>query len=160
MNRDTDTARLRQYWRAFLPLSIILTLMINFPLRIDLRESFYDALFYGTISLICIATTILVYRRFGKQGRYLIAVILLCSLLSGWQIFDLVILRYERPPSVSFAYASNTFEPFDHEWAWYGLRFRSPDIMCHSLYERYFGNHLISITLEIKRDVSWYACGG
>jgi hypothetical protein len=84
----------------------------------------------------------------------------MCSLLSGWQIFDLVILRYEGSPAHSYASASNEFEPFNYGWIWYNLRFRSPEIMCHSLYERYFGNHLIAIIIEIKRDASWFACGG
>src|SRR5687767_12975410 len=86
---ENGVTNLRRYWRFFLPLTFILILMVNFPLRIDLRESFCDALFYGTISLICIATAIRVYRRFGQDGLRLIVVILLCSILSGWQIFDM-----------------------------------------------------------------------
>jgi hypothetical protein len=151
---------LRRYWRFFLPLTFVFILMVNFPLRIDLRESFCDALFYGIISLICIATAIRVYRRFGQEGLRLIAVILICSALSGWQIFDMVILRQEGSPAHTFASSSSPFEPLHEGWAWYNLRFPNDHIMCHSLFERYFGNHLIAITLEIKRDASWFACGG
>jgi hypothetical protein len=156
-NSKTNLGR---YWRFFLPLTLFLLLMVKFPLRIDLREAFFDSLFYGTISLLCVLTAIRVYRRFGKFGLRLITVILLCSALSGWQIFDLVILRYEGSPAHTFHSSSNTFEPFEHGWMWYKLRFPSDEILCHSLFERYFGNHLIAITLEIKRDASWFACGG
>jgi hypothetical protein len=155
-----SVTNLRRYWRCFLPLTLILILMVNFPLRIDLRESFWDAVFYGIISLICILTAIQVYRRFGKGGLRLIAVILLCSVLAGWQIFDMVVLRLSGSPAHSFASSSSPLEPLHDGWAWYNLRFPSDEIMCHSLVERYFGNHLIAITYEIKRDVSWFACGG
>jgi hypothetical protein len=155
---NNEAANLRRYWRFFLPLTLILVLMVRFPLRIDLRESFYDTLFYGTISLICIVTAIRVYRRSSTHGLRLIVVILLCSVLSGWQIFDLVILRYEGSPAHVFASTSDAFEPLHHGWAWYNLRF--PNHPCQSLFESYFGNHLIAITLEIKRDATWFSCGG
>jgi hypothetical protein len=147
---------LRRYWRFFLPLTLILALMMKFPLRIALRESFFDALFYGTISLMCVAAAIYVYRRFSKTGLRLIAVILLCSFLSGWQIFDLVILRHETTFVFFGFYESPDYDGF----AYYGLHFRNDDILCHVILERYFGNYLVAITLEINREASWYSCGG
>lgn len=152
---------LRRYRRVFIPLGVILAVMVYFPVRIDLSELFYDALFYGTISLICMATAFHVYLRFRKHGRRLIAIMLLCSLLSGWQIVDLYVVRTGSPPSPW---------GFGHLWSrdytdldglgWYRLRFPSDSVLCHTLYERYWGNHLIAITVEIKRNATWFACGG
>ena len=102
---------LRRYWRAFIPLMILLNLMVYFPLRIHQRESFLDALFYGSISLLCIAAAIRVYRRFGKRNRVLIIVILVCAVLSGWQIFDMTILRLEGTSVYTFAGSANILEP-------------------------------------------------
>jgi hypothetical protein len=135
--------------------------MVKFPLRIDLRELFYDTLFYGTISLICIDQAIQAYRRFGKVGYRLITVILLCSLLSGWQILDLYVLRTGSPPSVlGFGNLMSPNFTDNDGLAWYGLRFPNEDILCHSLFERYYGNYVIAITVEIRRDATWFACGG
>lgn len=158
--RKNDPDNLQRYWRFLIPLMFLLALMVKFPLRIDLREAFWDAVFYGTISLICIATAIKVYRRFGKHGYRLIAVALLCSVLSGWQIVDMTILRYEGPPAYTFAGLANAFEPLHDGWAWYNLRFRNDDIMCHSLFERYIGNNFIAIAYDIDRNATWFACGG
>jgi hypothetical protein len=151
---------LRPYWCFFLPLTTMLIVMVEFPLRIDLRESFADALYYGTISLICIATAIRVYRRFGKHGYRLIALTLLCSVLSGWQVVDMMILRLEGPPAYTFAGSADAFEPLHDGWAWYGLRFRRDDILCHSLFERYIGNNFIAIAYDIDRNATRFACGG
>lgn len=158
--RADGVINLRRYWAFFIPLTYLLALMVFYPLRIDLGEAFKDSLFYGSIALICMVAALRVHHRYGKRGRRLIAVMLLCSVLSGWQIFDLVILRYEDSPAYSFAGYSTEFEPFTEGWIWYKLRFRSPEIMCHSLFERYYGNRFIAITLEIKRDATWLACGG
>jgi hypothetical protein len=156
-NRASD---LRSYWRYSLLLTMFLALMVKFPLRFHTRYSLPDVLFYGTISLACMAAAIRVYRRFGKDNRRLFAVILLCVMLCGWQIFDLVVLRYEGSPAYSFAALSSPFEPPTEGWVWYNLRFRDSNIMCHSLYERVFGNYYFAITLEINREASWFACGG
>src|SRR5689334_20918151 len=136
-----DPNNLRHYWRFLIPLGILLALMVKFPLRIDLRESFWDAMFYGAISLICIAIAIRVYRHLGKHGYRLIAATLLCSALSGWQIVDMTILRYEGPSAHSYAGLANAFEPLHDGFAWYNLRFPSDNIMCHTLFERYIGNN-------------------
>src|SRR5712691_8570886 len=90
-SREKDVAaRLRRYRRVALRLFFVLVLMVKCPLRIALPELVYDVIFYGTISLICVALAIQVGGRFGKRGSRLIAVFLLCSVLSGWQIFDLL----------------------------------------------------------------------
>ncbi len=160
-NHKVNSTNLRRYWRFWLPITIILALMVKFPLRIDLRESFLDALFYGSITLTGIATAVRVYRRFGEQGRRLIAVTLLCSVLSGWQIFDMVVLRQEISPAHSFASGSSPLEPLHNGWAWYNLRFPNPNIVCnYALFERYVGNHMIAIVYEINRDATWFSCGG
>jgi hypothetical protein len=157
---QNDAKGLRRYWLVFIPLTIVLALMVKFPLRIDLRESFYDCLFYGTISLICVATAIHAFRRFHRRSYWLIVILLLCSLLSGWQVVDMGILRYEGPPAYTFAGSENAFEPLHHGWAWYNLRYPSDKIMCHSLFERYYGNNFIAIAYDIDRKATWFACGG
>ena len=152
---------LRRYWLIFIPLAVLLVLMVKFPLRIDVRELFYDTLFYGFICFLCIAAAFRVFQRFGKFGYRLIAVVMLCALLSGWQIFDLYVVRTGRSPSV-YGFGdtmSPNFTDYDG-LAWYGLRFLNDDIMCHSLYEQYYGNYMIAITVEISRDATWFACGG
>lgn len=156
-----DRNTFRRYWRIFIPLAVLLVLMAEFPLRIDVRELFYDTLFYGAISLLCIAAAFRVFHRVGKVGYRLIAVIMLCALLSGWQIFDLYVVRTGSSPSV-YGFGdtmSPNFTDYDG-LAWYGLRFPNDDIMCHSLYEQYYGNDMIAITVEISRDATWFACGG
>jgi hypothetical protein len=156
-NRASD---LRSYWRYSLLLTVFLALMIKFPLRFYMGKSLHNALFYGTISLACIAAAVRVSRRFGKRNSLLIAIILLCAVLSGWQIFDLLILRTGNPSVYGFG-SSMSPNFADHDGvAWYGLRFPNEDIMCHSLSERYFGNYLIAITLKINREATWFACGG
>ncbi len=162
--RKNEPDNLRRYWGFFIPLALLLALMVRFPLRIDLREAFWDAVFYGTISLICIAIAIRVYRRFGKHGYRLIALALLCSLLSGWHIFDLYILRYgnlvNQPTVLGFGpNVSPSLAEYDGI-AWYALRFKNDEIRCHFLYERYYGNYMLAITLEINRNATWFACGG
>lgn len=149
-----------RYWRFWLFVTIILSLMVKFPLRIMLRESFVDTLFYGAITFSCIVAATRVYRRFGRESRRLTAVILLCSLLSAWQIFDLDVLRLEGPPAYAFSATAGIFEPLHYGWAWYNLRFPNPNVMCNSLFELYFGNNVIAITYEINRDATWFACGG
>ena len=150
----------RRYWHFWLPITVLFALMIKFPLRINQRESLLDTLFYGSIVIECLITAVRVYKRFGKRGHRLIAVILLCAMLSGWQIFDLDILRLEGPSAYAFSATSGIFEPLHDGWAWYNLRFPNPNIMCNALFEQYFGNNFIAITYEINRDATWFACGG
>lgn len=158
--RKSKAPNLRLYWQVFLPLTLILALMVKFPLRIDVRELFYDMVFYGTISLICVATAIQLYRQVGKSGYRLIAVVVLCCILSGWQIFDLYVLRTGSPSVYGFGNTMSRNFTDNDGLAWYGLRFPSDKIMCHSLYEQFYGNYMIAITVEIRRDATWFACGG
>jgi len=151
---------LRRDWRFFTLLLIFLVVMVKFPLRIKLREAFWDAMFYGTISLICVGAAVRIYRNYGKHGLRLIAVILLCIVLSMWQIVDMTILRLEGTPAYTFSGLAGIFEPIHDGWAWYGLRFPNDDIMCHSLFERYVGNNFIAIAYDINRNATWFACGG
>jgi hypothetical protein len=159
--RKNNPDSLRRYWYVFFPLMIVLALMVKFPLRIDLRESFYDALFYGIVCLACVVFAIRVYQRFGKRAYRLIAMILLCSILSGWQIFDLYVLRtglvvLDWGPNSAMIGGLE-----DHEGgATYNVRFRNKNIMCHVLDERYWGHYLLAITIDIKRDSTFGACGG
>jgi len=139
---------IRRYWYVFLPLMIVLAVMTYFPLRIDLTESLYDSIFYGAISLACLSMAIHVYRRFFIRSRRLIAVILLCSLLSGWQVFDLTVLRKQ------------SWGPLPGYIIYYAPRFPDATILCHNYTETYIGNRYIAVIDKINREASWYACGG
>lgn len=145
--RKNNPDSLRRYWYVFFPLMIILSLMIYFPLRIALDELLYDTIFYSAILLICIVSAIRIYLRFRKRSRQLVFVILLCVLLSGWQVFDLAILRTGHQSSL----IANTY---------YELRFRNDAILCHELSERHIGNDVIAIAYDIDREASWPVCGG
>lgn len=158
--RTVDAINPRRYWAFFIPLTYLLALMVFYPLRIDLGEAFKDSLFYGSIALICVVAAFRVHRRYGKRGRRLIAVMLLCSVLAGWQIFDLVILRTGSATIVGFGKALSPALSEQDGLGWYVPRFPSPEILCHSMYERYYGNKFIAITLEIKRNEIWPVCGG
>ena len=138
---------LRLYWYFFIPLTILLALMIYFPLRTALDELLYDTIFYSVIMLICIISAIRVYLRFRKRGRRLVAIILLCVLLSGWQVFDLTVLRYGHSfPLPGYIY--------------YTVRFPDKTILCHNITERYVSNTFITVAYDINREASWFACGG
>jgi hypothetical protein len=155
-----DIVDLRHYWRFFITLTLGLALMVKFPLRIELSESFWDTVYYGTISLSCLITAIRVYRRYSKHSFRLIAVILLSCGLASWQIVDVAILRLEGSPAHTFASSANVFEPIHAGFAWYNPRFPSDDILCHSIFERYIGNNFIAIAYDIDRNATWFACGG
>lgn len=148
MDKAKNTSKsLRFYWYFFLPLTLVLAVMIYFPLRIALDELLLDIIFYGAIMLACILSAIRVYLRFPKRGRRLLAVILLCVLLSGWQVFDLTVLRYgNSTPLPGFIY--------------YTVRFPNKTIVCHNITERYVSNTFITIAYDINREASWFACGG
>ena len=139
---------IRPYWYVFLPLMIALAIMIYFPLRIALDELLLDTIFYGTIMLACIISAIHVYRRFRKRSRRLVVIILLCVFLSGWQVFDLNILRG--------AYLS----PQMGNTIYYSVRFTNDEIICHNYTEQYIGNDIIALVYDIDRNASWFRCGG
>jgi hypothetical protein len=141
-------------------LAFVLALLVKFPLRIDLHELDHDVLFYGTITLFCVVTAAHVYRRSGRHGYRLIAVFLLCSMLSGWQIFDLLVLREGSPSVIYFGNEMGSGNNDYEGGAWYNLRYPNEEIMCNSLIEKYFGNYTIAITTSINRDATWFACGG
>lgn len=128
---QNDKPNLRRYWYFWIPTAIFLAIMVKFPLRFVIGESLFDIVFYGAIAVDCVVTVIRVYRRFGNRALRVISLILLCFVLSGWQVFDLAVLRYQGSPASGFSsfFGKNEFEGM----AWYNLRFRRDDIMCHSL---------------------------
>ncbi|MCA0457186.1 MAG: hypothetical protein LCI00_24655 [Chloroflexi bacterium] len=160
LETKNEKPNLHRYWRFWIPAAVILALMVKFPLRIDLRESTLDGLFYGSISFGCLVMMVRVYWRFGNDAHRLMAIILLCALLSSWQVIDMMILREEGPSAHTYASSSNIFEPLHDGWAWYNLRFPDRNIMCHSLFEQYVGNHILAIAYNINREATWFACGG
>jgi hypothetical protein len=133
---------------------------VKFPLRILNQETYYDMLLYGGVSLACLAAAFHIYRRFGRRGWRLMAVVLLGVVLAGWQVFDLAILRYEGASVYGFGPVMSSSFGENDGLAWYGLRFENSGVWCHGLYERYWGNRYIAITVEINREATWFACGG
>jgi len=146
--RKNQPDYLRRYWFVFLSLMLILALMMYFPLRIKLDELLLDIIFYGTISIACLLTTVWIYRRYAKQGHRLIVVIVLCALLSSWQVFDLAILRTGY---IEFGMGNTLY---------YATRFPDDNISCHMFVEQYIGNDWVALTRTIWRDGSWFRCGG
>lgn len=162
--RKNHPDNVRRYWLFFIPLAFALSLMVKFPLRINYRESLWDAVFYGTILLLCIATAIHVCRRFGWHSYRLVAIALLCSVLAVWQIVDMTILREERPSIHSyagtFADPADPFEPFHAGWVWYDQQFPRDVGGCRGVAERYIGNNFIAIVYDIDRSALRMGCGG
>lgn len=147
LKSKNNSQSLRFYWHFFIPLTVILSLMIFFPLRIALDELLLDTIFYGVIMLACIISAIRIYLRFRRRSYRLVGIILLCILLSGWQVFDLAILRNGRQTTWIY---DTSYEP----------RFKNDEIRCHTISERYFGNDLIAIAYNINWQDSWGGCGG
>lgn len=134
--------------------------MVRFPVRIGLPEVTYNVILYTAISLICALLAVQVLRRFAARAYILAAALLLCILLAGWQIVDLLIVRIPGPAVFGFGPTmSEDFSSHDG-MGWYMLRFPNKEIFCNSLYEQYWGNHVIAITVIIDRDATWFACSG
>jgi hypothetical protein len=136
--------------------------MVKFPLRVVPGQSLYSALFYGTISLICLVVLKRIYKQSGHNRYSLLGILLLCSMLAGWQVTDLVVLRYDRASACCFGpLMSPDFTEYDGI-AWYAPRFQEGKGNCeiNYTYERYYGSKWVAITLEINRKATWYPCGG
>jgi hypothetical protein len=118
-------------------LALLLAVMVRFPLRFGIGE-----VIYGTLCVFCLAKIVQVLLLAGKSAYRLAALILLCALLSGWQVFDLHVLRTGAPPSIQ----SNGI-------AFYEVRFpQHPQYQC--LFERYYGHRIIAITVETNRTTT------
>lgn len=157
--RKNGELNTKRYWQIFGILAIILLVMVRFPVRIWLSETLDDILIFGIVSLGCLYMAIHIYRQSKWQFKRLMMVILLCVTLSGWQVFDLAVIReINRVPVLVFGvWSDNTPDYFG--FAWYAPRFPNDDIICHSIYEKYMGNYQIAITIEITHT-TWFACGG
>lgn len=162
MMDETHKTPLRLYWHTFVPLAIILTLMLSYPIQIFLGESIAEVVFYGIIVIFCWIMMIWVWIRFRMRAILLIMLIIWCSTLAAWQVYDLGFARHPRSPALTYCRVEicPDFKPFEEHWAWYHPTKQDSSIMCHSRFERYYGNQFIAITLEIRRDATWFACGG
>lgn len=160
--RETSSNELSRFWWILITLLIFLALMVKFPLRIFIGESLFDSLFYGPISLMCVVFAQRIYSRFGDNSHRLLLLLLLCSLLAGWQVFDLIGLRYESSSVHGFGPEMSTYFTEYDGLAWYNPRFQNNRHICDVgfIYERYYGNKTIAITVEIRRGATWFACGG
>jgi hypothetical protein len=147
---------IKRYWLIYIPLTIAMLLLWRFPLRILLRETSSDLLFYSSLSFAFLLSAFNVYRLSKWKFRGLISVILLCVGLSAWQVFDLAIVRAEVP-SISFENYGNSPDGFGR--VWYNVRMKNDAIDCHSIFEKVIGNMYIAIAIETQHT-RWYACGG
>lgn len=164
--RKNDDRHQRYYWLIFTLLTCLLIANLKFPLRPFLWAGLFGSvIFYAIVSYKCVRLAKRMYNQFGKHSRSLVTVILLCAILSGWQVFDLTILRKNI-----FSRASGSIRvggtPAEYEhikdyvwWDWYSPRFPDENIMCHMIYEETFGNGLIAIAIKIDHR-PWYVCGG
>src|SRR5690606_23152124 len=91
----------RRYWIIFLLLACFLTVMVRFPIRLnltaikgaDLHYVAPEIYIYSVMIAICLIAAVQVYRHFQHGRRRLMAVILTCAVLAAWQIVDIGILR-------------------------------------------------------------------
>src|SRR5687768_10720040 len=118
--RKNGELNAKRYWQIFGILAIVLLVMVRFPVRVWLSQTLDDMLLFGILSLGCLYTAIHIYRRSKWQFRRLIAVILLCATLSGWQVS---VLRNKDVSSVVFAGYSDRNMGF----AWYSPHFPRSD---------------------------------
>lgn len=148
---------LRAYWYFYIPLTIVLFLMVFFPIRIHIEPDFTrnyarwlsdDRLFYSGILLFCAICAVQVILRFRKRSKLLVTLALVCVLLSGLQVFDLIILRVDS--------ASGWMNKIH-----YSPRFADDSIVCHTISEQSItGNRLFYVAYNINRYDSWPTCGG
>lgn len=146
---------LRIYWYFYIPLTVILSLMVFFPIRIHIEPDFTrnyarwlsdDRVFYSALLLLCMIFACRVVLRFRKRSKLLVILALVCVLLPGWQVFDLAILRTDG--------ATGWMNKVH-----YGPRFQ--DYPCHTISEQYItGNKLFAIAYNINRYDAWPGCGG
>ncbi len=167
MNPPAETQNpkpnLRPYWYFWLLVTIFLVVMVRYPIRIHVAQSIYSALFYGVIALGCLIASVRIYRR--KFSQSLTALVLLCVILSGWQVVDLLVLRARWSPiSLSFCPldGSDATCVLYHGSGWYTQRFVEQRTDCETpmLVERYLGNQNIAIVVSSDRNATWYPCGG
>ncbi|MCB9461462.1 MAG: hypothetical protein H6670_17545 [Anaerolineaceae bacterium] len=128
---------LRRYWLIFLPLLILLTIFLCFPLRIFIGDMIYTIIMYGTVSVLCVMVALRVHRRYGQLARRLVAVIALCAFFSGWQVFDLTFLR-GNVRAYQFGDYNDGINP--------------PDYLGYAV----FDNHARLLPLHCNRFVEWY----
>lgn len=148
-------------WCIVVPLLVLLFIFLRYPLRIDTGELDHDIQFYGAITLITGLCAFALFRRYRRSvGRLMIA-LLICALLSGWQVFDLMILHNGGPMVDRFWPDEELRElPLDQGWNWFNVRFKRGDVQCHTMWERYYGSRNFAITIEMDRNATWLACGG
>jgi hypothetical protein len=137
----------RRYWRIFLPLTLVLLFCLRFPIRITIPDLYDDILLYGGISLVSFLVALRIYRRSKWVYRRLLAVILLCSILVGWQVIDLAYLRLPTTGHALFADETTLLEDY-RGVAYYEGRFNNP--YCYALSENFFGFRAIAIRLEYQ----------
>jgi len=85
MKRKNDQAIPRRYWWIFGTLAILLLIGLRFPVRI-LTNWTLNPLMYVLLVTGCLITLGYILNRYGWK-RQIVALILVCSILSGWQVF-------------------------------------------------------------------------
>jgi hypothetical protein len=156
VKRKTSELNSRRYWLIFLPLAIVLLICLRFPIRITLPDLTDDILLYGSISLVSLLVALRIYVRSKWAYRRLLAVVLLCSALAGWQLIDLGVLR--APRSGTFCYDVGYQDSYIG-YAYYSSTFKIPESHSHFLLEYFIGNDYIAIAYEVQHP-TWWPCGG
>jgi hypothetical protein len=85
MKRKNDEAIPRRYWWIFSILALVLLIGLRFPVRI-LTIWTLNPLTYVLLVIGCLMTLGYILKRYGWK-RQLVTLIIVCSILSGWQTF-------------------------------------------------------------------------
>jgi hypothetical protein len=136
--RKNSELNIKRYWLIYIPITIIMLLSLRFPLRIFLTETLSDVIFYGALSYGFFRSAYHVYRLSKWKFRPLLAVIIFCSALSAWHVFDLAVLR---------EIDLDAFIQFNGYYG-YGTthhRFSRSELGCELVAEGYIGNIYIAI---------------
>lgn len=83
----------RIYWLIFQTLAVQLLIFLLTPMRFFPTETAFDIIFFSGLTLICFGIAIYIYTRYGTDAIWLIILIMICVILSGWQMFNLIRLR-------------------------------------------------------------------
>lgn len=165
MKKATILTPIRLGWLIFLPL----LLFFKFPLRIFIYELVWDVVFYTVLTVVCAVAAYTFHRAYQRRARWLVGLILLCMMLSSWQVFDLGFLRIHeqedegRVTIIRWA-EDHMFGEYYLGYAWYPTRFLTYQNLpsqetCYDFYtEQLVGRPDIAFVISF-RAMPWFACG-
>lgn len=148
-------------WCIVLPLLLLLLVFLRYPLRIETGEIDYDIQFYGAITLISGLCALTLARKYRHSASRLAIALFICALLSGWQVFDLMILRAGFYGYLFWPDGAGYDLPINQGISMFHARFSNEEPpICHGITEIYYGNSHFAITIEMNRYAAIYDCGG